>query len=672
MSTASIFRAREHPGHRLQDLHGRPSISQEPHLHGLFFGIDEYESPSYHNLSGAIQDVNNMVDYFHHDLGVPLEQLTIRRNSEATRSRIISDIQALSNNPLIKKQDPIVIYFSGHGCTPKRPQNWPVIQAIVAYDSNTPDLDGELIGVIPDYTINVLLGQLASRWGDNITVIFDCCHSGSGTRVELEGRAIRGVDTKDVPPLTDSDDSEILPAGSAVLSGRVQRGLGTHVLLAACAPDQKAGDTKEGGEFTIALIEVLRKLGASNLTYKRCIQELRLPRNLNRQDPQCEGCHINRRFFDASTSAFNRAFIGIAPKQDHYMLDAGAAHGITVGSTFQIYCSNIFELDANPTLGIARVTDVQYKTSYLQSINLQPGASNLQTSTSDVPNVPLPRYALQIGVGSEEVLQVHFTEAISKRFENNVSWREAFNSTEGSVHTFVHSEKDTAQMIVDIKDESKVTFQTGNEMANKLGLSCLSYAVPAVITEVLPVLRAAAKWAWHADRTSSTRAQVEIQLLQVQEEANTANFKVLGSSQNQDGIVRLTYKEGNYFAFKLINKTKVPLYPYLFYFDADDLSIGEYCPPVVQKEADQVATLLGESEMEIGYGADGWNPIVFTGKLKTEVAIVRLFVSTKYLDLDSLEQESPFTKEHRYIESVKVELADAWDVITMGLAVHRP
>ena len=112
------------------------------------------------------------------------------------------------------------------------------------------------------------------------TVIFDCCHSGSGTRVEPEGRVIRGVDTKDVPPLIESDDSGILPAGSAILSGRVQRGLTTHVHLAACAPNQKAGETRNGGYFTLAFLELLRKSGASNLTYKRCIQELVLPRNL--------------------------------------------------------------------------------------------------------------------------------------------------------------------------------------------------------------------------------------------------------------------------------------------------------------------------------------------------------------------------------------------------------
>ena len=299
---------------------------------------------------------------------------------------------------------------------------------------------------------------------------------------------------------------------------------------------------------------------------------------MGRQDPQCEGCHINRRFFDANTSLFNRAFIAIVPQQDYYVLNAGAAHGITVGSVFQIYHSNIFKPDTNPTLGIARVTDVQYKTSHLRPVfNLQLSANNSQAPTSNVPTLPSPRYALQIGVGSEETLQVHFTEAISKRFENDVGWSEAFNSTEESNHTIVHSAVHTAQMVVDLNHEDKVTFRTGNEMVNKLGLSVLPCTVPANIADILPVLRAAAKWAWHVDRTSLTRAQVEIQLLRVQEVATRGNCKVIGSSRNKDGVVQITYNEGDYFGFKLINTTKMPLYPYLFYFDAADQSIGECC-----------------------------------------------------------------------------------------------
>lgn len=111
-------------------------------------------------------------------------------------------------------------------------------------------------------------------------MIFDCCHSGSGTRIDIDGRirVFRGVDTKDVPPLTRNLDRNMLPAAAEIsLSNRAQRGLLTHILLAACAPNQMAEDTQIGGCFTIALLNVWREQDVSNLTGKSCIQSLRLP-----------------------------------------------------------------------------------------------------------------------------------------------------------------------------------------------------------------------------------------------------------------------------------------------------------------------------------------------------------------------------------------------------------
>lgn len=143
-----------------------PSSWQEPHLHGLLYGINDYKSDKTPNLASPVHDVNDMVDYFHHDLGVPREQLTIRLNSDATRSRIISDIVALGQNPLINQQDPIVVYFSGAGCRLKSPAG--DIQALLAHDSNTPDSSGEMISAISRDTIHVLLEHLALLKGNNI------------------------------------------------------------------------------------------------------------------------------------------------------------------------------------------------------------------------------------------------------------------------------------------------------------------------------------------------------------------------------------------------------------------------------------------------------------------------------------------------------------------------
>lgn len=117
-------------------------------------------------------DANDVTEYLNKELIVPRENINVLQNSQATRAGIIGAIQALGENPLIKEQDPIVIYFAGHGCTLKGPAGWAVgethIQGIVTYDTNMKAPNGELISAIPDYTINALLGRLASVKGDNI------------------------------------------------------------------------------------------------------------------------------------------------------------------------------------------------------------------------------------------------------------------------------------------------------------------------------------------------------------------------------------------------------------------------------------------------------------------------------------------------------------------------
>ena len=138
------------------------------HLFALIIGINNYESSSIQNLLGAVPDADAVRDYLQNDLGVPSSQITNLRNSEATRDAIIGGIKAFSLNNEIKEGDPILIYYAGHGDTPKEWLVWNAdeIELLVPYDDSS--LDGDPRHGISDRTLEVLLSQLAIKKGHDI------------------------------------------------------------------------------------------------------------------------------------------------------------------------------------------------------------------------------------------------------------------------------------------------------------------------------------------------------------------------------------------------------------------------------------------------------------------------------------------------------------------------
>lgn len=98
-----------------------------------------------------------------------------------------------------------------------------------------------------------------------------------------------------------------------------------------------------------------------------------------------------------------------------------------------------------------------------------------------------------------------------------------------------------------------------------------------------------------------------------------------------------------------------------------------YKPPVVQDKQSHVAPLGANSKMAIGYGTDGWNPLAFEfdKEQQIDVAILRLFISTSYIDIDSVELTSPFEVGSRGIVRSPRVIDENWGVVTMGLVVRR-
>lgn len=126
-------------------------------------------------------DARAMETYLIDRLGVLKSQITTLHEQQATREAIRSSIIAIESDNRIKNDDPILIFFAGHGATAAAPEGWDSagseIQLILPYDYELPAGDGTMVSGIPDRSIAVLLDRIANKKGDNIV-----CHSCMLTR----------------------------------------------------------------------------------------------------------------------------------------------------------------------------------------------------------------------------------------------------------------------------------------------------------------------------------------------------------------------------------------------------------------------------------------------------------------------------------------------------------
>ncbi|KAF7348387.1 hypothetical protein MSAN_01792700 [Mycena sanguinolenta] len=313
----------------------------------LVIGIDEYKSNSIPNLKGCVNDAHTVKNFLTNRFNIPKSQVAFLTNQDATRENILGKFQThLANNPCIQKDDTIIVYYAGHGSRAPAPASWPAtdgkIETLVPHDERQKDTKGEPIHGIPDRTINILLSRLASAKGNNITVIFDCCHSGGLSRGDSSCDGIIGwrfVETfEPIPGNLDEDLFRGRAAGTDLPPNITHGFTETHVLLAACRQLQRAREciSVEGtpcGFFTNALIKQLRTMGPKKaVTYAELVD--RLP-TLPDQHPQCEGANKDRFLFELRGPVRDRrAFEAAVDADGTVKVEAGSLHGIVVGTQF--------------------------------------------------------------------------------------------------------------------------------------------------------------------------------------------------------------------------------------------------------------------------------------------------------------------------------------------------
>ncbi|MCW1966926.1 MAG: caspase family protein, partial [Anaerolineae bacterium] len=306
-------------------------------LWALLVGIN-YEGTAIRQLSGCVNDVKAMKRFLIEQMGVPDKQIKMLTEKEAKRATIIKTFKEfLIENQDIPKGAQILFHFSGHGSQMlSRSKSEPDgrDETIVPYDSRTSNVYD-----IPDKTLAGLLDKLAKQKGNNITVVLDCCHSGSGTRAlddailqtrRIDPSLVRlpdGIDEEWYAATTNSNRS-LGPSGWESSNSQ-------HVLIAGCRAHEESrehrppsGDRTIYGALTYFMLDWLRTKSAST-TYGDLHEAVATRVNAIYRDqmPQCEGDR-NRQVFGGARVARDPFAKVTAVNGNEVTIDCGIVQGM--------------------------------------------------------------------------------------------------------------------------------------------------------------------------------------------------------------------------------------------------------------------------------------------------------------------------------------------------------
>ncbi|KAF8148655.1 hypothetical protein B0H34DRAFT_736447 [Crassisporium funariophilum] len=650
----------------------RPSATPsntKPRLFALIIGINFYENVR--SLRGAVPDALAFKEYLETNLNVPTSHIHTLLNRAASRSAIIESFIRLKEDSRIDKDDPILIFYAGHGSEVPAPLGWESgsdsakIQLLVPQDYCS--AKGREIPGIPDRTIGALLNNIAEVKGNNITVVFDCCHSGSGTRKDDE-RGIRSVELD--LNITGNLDQNIWGHGtnrSASIPAKfTHSGLRSHVLLAACSSSEFAREEKGRGNFSTALLKLLRTVGPEQLRYFDILSRLDA---IPSQNPQCEGVYQNRYLFNAMVSGSRYISYPVREENSQFILDAGAAHGITEGAEFTVY-SQIEK--AEPPLGILTVETVDSFSSTMRPVSID-----------QIFSLPTTAVGIQTKAGEKESLRIYaplddqllpFFEALALLQVKGTQSDHKFSLVETS---------EDAHLGISIHN-NRVVFEILDERISGHGLSRLFHDVNPSVYDIVAILKGAAHFFWELDRgkpNSEITSDIRIDFYRLQESENNfdeaGNVVYLPTGQNlcENNVLDFTVEEDLIYGLKLTNHSSYDLYPTILYFDNSDLSIGPYYAPQSSGQFTLDVPLKKEGgTLTVGYGLGGSPPFSYYLRegQDIDVGFLKVYASTKPVDLFMVPQQSPFETMHsRSGRPSKKEPIDVWGTLLIPVVQRR-
>ncbi|KAJ7073786.1 caspase domain-containing protein [Mycena amicta] len=617
----------------------------------LVIGIDEYKSRDIPNLHGCVNDARTIKDYLTNRFRIPEDQVAFLTNAGATRTAIISRFQShLIYNASIAKDDTVIIYYAGHGSKAPAPESWPSsegkVKTLVPYDERDKDANGQPIHGIPDRTMDRLVGRLASEKGDNITLIFDCCHSdGTPTTPIPSISARRSVETH--IPLPENLDRYLFgrTLDEDTLPSIIHPYTRSHVLLAACHQQQpehaheilSAGGSPRGF-FTDALIRRLRAMGPPDagrvrVTYQELVKSLG---TLPNQHPQCLGKHKDWYIFE------NEGPVFLGGLRTYEVLDV-PSDSVASGDEREqdaVLASLVFVAVAvGLSSSILKLLQAELEEDTLVGVFL-PSGTRLVVHN---PDNEAPMIKVFIDENDDDELSALTPADLT-----------IVRSLPGFI---VAGSFALADIVIRRTSDQQFSLSRREPTLVSCGLQDVMVSLPL---ESLPhTLDAVAAFHHHLrlappHRDSPLRGKVTLEMYKlVGDYGSRVPDTDVGNllDGGNDGVgTRLLFDANAKYGFSICNYSKLELFPYLFYFDPTSYSVDAwYLPECYRMQSPLPAATVTEdsdgsdvepSRITVGYSAGGGYAFQFLlpDGVTADAGFLKLFISTKYLDLRNIEQ----------------------------------
>jgi len=641
----------------------------------LLIGINKYPNFSKgKQLKGCINDIESVANILETNFAFPKNNLTLLRNKEATRDNILANFESITKK--ISEGDILVIYYSGHGSQmTDREGDEPdgLDETIVTYDSGRYPLKNK------DITDDEIYDQVLKMINKTpyITLIFDCCHSGTIAR-DVFGGNIRYI-PPDLRPTHELPKSKI-KIGNYGISNKVVGPSGwlpvhhTYVLIAGCRDEESsfeyhhiAGDKIiYHGAFTYVLCQALAK-AEPKTTYRDVFEKIttQISTINSRQHPQMEG-EWDRELFETKNIKPLRFILIKERTNDKVIINAGAALGMRIGSQWAVYPPMTKQVTKKTEkLGMIEITTVYAILSEAKIIEEAKIDSIIENTRAFEEDHNYGKLQLKVEIRSPSIYKENVIK-MTNQIESSPLLSPAKEEEPANVRIYLISPR------IEVKE---------NDPVPQLGV--LTTSTWAIIQDgylIMPTYKTnetAVEFKICENLEKLVRYQQALSIKNPKEAnmlINTVDFKIKRQknkkwveakpeSQSKQKI----FKEGDNIAFEIINHCKVPIYISLLDFGLTGAITLLYpiqgaSEKLIPGKNFQIGIREGE-EIELFFPDNfPYKPDPIDQPISGGIESFKLLVTTEEADFSMLLQPG----YRSAIDSAKTKLEELMEMIMVG------